>query len=310
MRRSVRPSIGRSTPQRPGRTSGSPSCVSPASIDSLRIAGSWPRRSRSERISCSWARSWSRRPAGGRCRRSSPTRVRPGPARRTPAGTRRRSRRGSGSCGSPDGSPGPCRASAAAAGPAPRRAAAVGAGGSNGGVRPRRRPSSIGRVVQPRQARVEEGSGSAWPVEPQPSGSWSRSGVTAIVALTHLVLATAVRLAAARLVTAAHGGSSFLRARRSAARRRAAPGPWIGGDLLRGRGDGTAGDQTEPWVPAADADRELGRADATAPFGCEEALDDAVLEGVVAQDDEAAAGPQQVDCTTWRDRSRAPRVPR
>ena len=46
---------------------------------------------------------------------------------------------------------------------------------------------------------------------------------------------------------------------------------------------------------AADAHGRLRRAGAAAPLGGEEALDDAVLERVVGQDDEAAAGPQQVD---------------
>ena len=61
-----RPSIGRSTPQRPGRTAVRRAVSSPASIDSLRIAGSWPRRSRSERISCSGRAAGHARPAAGR----------------------------------------------------------------------------------------------------------------------------------------------------------------------------------------------------------------------------------------------------
>ena len=40
---------------------------------------------------------------------------------------------------------------------------------------------------------------------------------------------------------------------------------------------------------------QLGRADAAPPLGLEEALDDPVLERVVAQDHEAAARPEQVE---------------
>ena len=55
------------------------------------------------------------------------------------------------------------------------------------------------------------------------------------------------------------------------------------------------GDEAQPGRLPADADGRLRRADAAAPLGGEEALDDAVLERVVGQDDEAAARPQQVD---------------
>ena len=68
-----------------------------------------------------------------------------------------------------------------------------------------------------------------------------------------------------------------------------APGSGVGGDLGVGRGQRRAGDEPQARVPAAHADRQLGRADAAAPLGLEEPLDDPVLERVVAQDDEPAA---------------------
>src|SRR4051794_19083018 len=74
-----------------------------------------------------------------------------------------------------------------------------------------------------------------------------------------------------------------------------APGAGGGGDLRRARGQRWPGDEPQPRVLAADADRDLRRADAAAPLVGEEALDDPVLERVVAQDDEAAAGPEQLD---------------
>jgi hypothetical protein len=69
----------------------------------------------------------------------------------------------------------------------------------------------------------------------------------------------------------------------------------VGGDLLGGRRDGTSGQQPEARVPAAHAHGQLRRTDAASSLGGEEALDDAVLERVVAQDHKAAARTQQVD---------------
>src|SRR3954449_1578871 len=72
-----------------------------------------------------------------------------------------------------------------------------------------------------------------------------------------------------------------------------APGSWVGGDLGLARCDRGTSDETESWIPAADADRQLGWADASPALGLEEPLDDAVLERVVAQDDEATAGSKK-----------------
>ena len=70
---------------------------------------------------------------------------------------------------------------------------------------------------------------------------------------------------------------------------------WVGGDLGVRRGQRRSGDEAKTRRPAADADRQLGRADAALPLGVEEALDDAVLERVVPEDDEPAARPQEVN---------------
>ena len=120
--------------------------------------------------------------------------------------------------------------------------------------------------------------------------------VTAIVALTHLVLAAAVRLAAARLVTAAHGGSSFLATlrERSAAWARARDR----GLAATSSGVGvteTAGDRPQPWVrPQTQTGSSGGR---TRPRRSAAKKRLTMRSSrVVAQDDEAAAGPQQVDC--------------
>ena len=131
-----------------------------------------------------------------------------------------------------------------------------------------------------------------------------------LVSLAHLVLAAAVRLADGSTGGACSSGAppscSWLvarsgrsgrvhAARRSAARIRA----------LRARGfaaissavgvsDGT---RQEPQLggSAADNDRDLGGTDAATPLGGEEALDDAVLQGVVVEDHEATTGTEQVE---------------
>src|SRR6476646_69068 len=72
-----------------------------------------------------------------------------------------------------------------------------------------------------------------------------------------------------------------------------APGARVGGELGWRRGQRRAGHEPETGIPAADADRQLGRADAAPPLGGDEALDDPVLERVVAEDDEPAARPQE-----------------
>src|SRR5439155_23691893 len=74
-----------------------------------------------------------------------------------------------------------------------------------------------------------------------------------------------------------------------------APRAGVGGDLLGLRGDGLA-DRAKGRVSAADADRQLGRTGAALALGRDEALDDPILERVVAEDDEPAAGPEQVHC--------------
>src|SRR4051794_34928277 len=73
-----------------------------------------------------------------------------------------------------------------------------------------------------------------------------------------------------------------------------APGSWVGGDLGVARCDRGTGDETESWIPAAHADRQLRRADAAAALRLEEPLDDAVLQRVVAEDDEPTAGSKKV----------------
>ena len=74
-----------------------------------------------------------------------------------------------------------------------------------------------------------------------------------------------------------------------------APSSGVGGDLRLGRRQRRAGHEPQARVPAADADRQLGRADAAPALGLEEPLDDPVLERVVAQDDEPAAGTEEVE---------------
>ena len=74
-----------------------------------------------------------------------------------------------------------------------------------------------------------------------------------------------------------------------------AAGAWIGLDLRRGRGDRLGRQETEARVPAADADRELRGTNAAPPLGGEEALDDPILERVVAEDDDATSRTEQVE---------------
>ena len=148
-------------------------------------------------------------------------------------------------------------------------------------------------------------------------------GVGAIPALVEFVLASAVRAPATGLV-AAHDrsllevscravvwlasswaavgdGVGRMRrwrpqaARRSAARSRALRARGLRGDLLVAREARRRADGSQARRPAADADRDLRRADAAAPLGGDEALDDAVLERVVGEDGQPAARPQQVD---------------
>src|SRR6476646_915240 len=73
------------------------------------------------------------------------------------------------------------------------------------------------------------------------------------------------------------------------------PSAWIGSDLFQGGRQRRPADEAQPRVPAAHADRHFGGTDTATPLGGEEAFDDAVLQGVVAEDDEAAAGPEEVD---------------
>ena len=120
--------------------------------------------------------------------------------------------------------------------------------------------------------------------------------------LADLVLATAVGLAPAGLVALAHGGSSFRRVMPRGSGGEAlggpqagAPGAWVGLDLAAVGVSERSGQEAQAGVPAAHADRELGGTDAAASLGGEEALDDPVLERVVAEDDEAAARPEQVE---------------
>src|SRR5262245_26398304 len=74
-----------------------------------------------------------------------------------------------------------------------------------------------------------------------------------------------------------------------------AAGPWVGGELGGPRRQAFRRDEPKPRGAAADADWSDGRAGAATPFGLQEALDHAVLERGVAEDDEPAAGPEQVD---------------
>src|SRR5579884_2089331 len=68
----------------------------------------------------------------------------------------------------------------------------------------------------------------------------------------------------------------------------------VGGELRRARDGGVAGEDAQPRPAPADAGGQLWRADAAALLGLEEALDDAILQGVEADDDEAPAGPEQL----------------
>src|SRR5579862_4006679 len=74
-----------------------------------------------------------------------------------------------------------------------------------------------------------------------------------------------------------------------------APGAWVGGDLRRARHDPLRRDESKPGLATADADRRLGGAGAASALALEEALDDLVLEGVVAEHHEPAARAEQVD---------------
>src|SRR5690242_9273083 len=58
--------------------------------------------------------------------------------------------------------------------------------------------------------------------------------------------------------------------------------------------DGVACEDAQAGRAAADARWKLRRADAAALFGLEEALDDAILQGMEADDGEPAAGSEQV----------------
>src|SRR5919112_2747615 len=73
------------------------------------------------------------------------------------------------------------------------------------------------------------------------------------------------------------------------------PGAGVGGDLGGARSERRTSHEAQARVPSTDADGDLGRADAAAALGGKEALDDPVLERVVAEDHEAATGPEQVD---------------
>src|SRR5258706_8141862 len=123
------------------------------------------------------------------------------------------------------------------------------------------------------------------------------AAIAPIPALLDLVLPPAIRAAAIDLVALAHGG---LLCRRSGGdplggTQARAPSPGVGGDLRR-RGDDPLGDdEPKPRAPATDADRRLGRAGAAATLGLEEPLDDPVLEGVVAEDDQPATGAKEVE---------------
>ena len=111
----------------------------------------------------------------------------------------------------------------------------------------------------------------------------------AAAARAQVLHAAAIRLAPRVAVTAAHAGS-LLAARSLALRARGldATSSSLGSC-------GWAPDVGDARLLAADADGELGWAGATASLSRQEALDDAVLEGVVADDAEAAIGLEQLE---------------
>ncbi len=153
-------------------------------------------------------------------------------------------------------------------------------------------------------------SGSAWRRAPVAELEFEPLGVlSAVLPFPHLVLASAVGLAPAGLMAFAHGvllpwASMGSRGESLGCTQTRAPGSRVGGDLGVGRRDRWPGDETEARIASADADRQLGRADAAATLGLEEPLDDPVLERVVAEDDEAAPGSEEVEggCQTGRQR--------
>ena len=271
-------------------------------VELVSAAGSWP---------------------GGRASAPSP----PGARRRARTRRRRRPRRprrGAGGAGSPS-----APAATPRRAPAERRSEVSTGSASPYLVHRDRLDAPRGRAARapPRDCRDAR---SARRARPSSSSAWTFSRRTATFSATIPASSVATRTiqttlprgrgrAAARAARGAAPGAAAVRGRLAAARRvrvaawpsaRSSPHrrPGAGAEAARGfcgglgrrRAHGLARDEAKRRLLPADAHGKIGRARAAACLGGEEALDDAVLERVEADDGEPPAGAQRPESRRQR----------